>query len=163
MKKLATISLTAIYGVLIALFIVAALFGSWLGRRIHARGDQDKDATTLATAAMGLLALLIAFTYSIALARYDLRRQTVLEEANAIGSAANFALMLPEAQRAPTLDLLRRYTKVRLELGAPFDPKKFARDVVTTGHAADRDVAPGGRRPRPPHRSRCPSTCSCRT
>ena len=82
---------------------------------------------------MGLLALLIAFTYSIALARYDLRRQAVLGEANAIGSAADYALMLPPAQRAPSLGLLRRYTQVRIALGAPFNPGQFAKDVTMTG------------------------------
>lgn len=131
-EDLANISLGAVYVVLVILFFASAMLGSWLGRRIHARSEEDKDATTLATASMGLLALLIAFTYSIALARYDLRRQSVLGEANAIGSAANYALMLPPAQRWPTLDLLRRYTQVRIALGAPFDPVQFEKDVTTT-------------------------------
>ena len=132
-EELANISLAGICVVLVILFFASATLGSWLGRRINERGGDDKDATTLATASMGLLALLIAFTYSIALARYDLRRQSVLGEANAIGSAANFALMLPPAQRAPTLNLLRRYTQVRIALGAPFNPDQFGRDVTTTG------------------------------
>ena len=131
--ELANISLAGVYTVLIVLFFGSATLGAWLGRRIHRRGEDDRDATTFATASMGLLALLIAFTYSIALARYDLRRQAVLGEANAIGSAANYALMLPPAQRAPTLDLLRRYTQVRISLGAPFDPGRFATDTTTTG------------------------------
>ena len=132
-EEIANVSLTVLYVVLVVLFFVAAELGGFIGRRINARGETDKDAGTLATASLGLLALLIAFTYSIALARYDLRRQAVLEEANAIGSAANFALMLPAAQQKPTLDLLRQYTQVRLALGAPFDPARFAHDVTTTG------------------------------
>lgn len=131
--ELANISLVAICAVLVILFFASAAFGSWLGRRIRDRSEEDKDASTLATASMGLLALLIAFTYSIALARYDLRRQAVLSEANAIGSAANYALMLPQPQRAASLDLLRRYTRVRIALGAPFNPGQFAKDVATTG------------------------------
>ena len=131
-QALANISLTGIYAIMVVLFLAAAELGAWLGRRLRARGDEDKDASTLATAAMGLLALLIAFTYSIALERYDLRRQVVLEDANAIGSAANFALVLPADQRAPMLDMLRQYTRVRIALGAPFDPRKFEHDVAMT-------------------------------
>ena len=41
----------------------------------------------------------------------------VLEEANAIGSTGNFALMLPESAQAPILGLLREYTAVRISLG----------------------------------------------
>lgn len=130
--ELASVSLAAICAALVILLFAGAALGSWLGRRIRDRSEEDKDATTLATAAMGLLALLIAFTYSIALARYDVRRQAVLGEANAIGSAANYALMLPLAQRTPSLDLLRRYAQLRIALGAPFDPDKFARDIATT-------------------------------
>jgi hypothetical protein len=52
----------------------------------------------------------------------------VLEEANAIGSPANFALMLPE----PARNLLRAYTAVRAALSIPYDPAKLERDVART-------------------------------
>jgi hypothetical protein len=47
----------------------------------------------------------------------------VLQEANAIGSTANFALMLPEASQKPLLALLRDYTAVRIDLGMSEDPR----------------------------------------
>ncbi len=87
----------------------------------------------MAAAALGLFALLIAFTYSLSVTRYEARRLSVLEEANAIGSTANFALMLPAVDQPPILELLRRYTQVRIGLGAPFDTRKFARDNATSG------------------------------
>ena len=85
---------------------------------------------TVTGAALGILALLLAFSFSIALSRYDLRRTMVLEEANAIGSTANFALMLPAEAQPPILRLLRDYTTVRIGLGIPHDPEKLARDVA---------------------------------
>ncbi len=66
----------------------------------------------------------------MALARYDLRRSLVLQEANAIDTAARDALMLPHAEQAPALDLLRSYARVRLNLGVPFDETKMVRDVA---------------------------------
>ena len=110
-------------------FVVAAEAGLRIGRRMAPR-VADKDAGSMATAALGLLALLIAFTYSMALARYDARRSVVLEEANAIGSTANFALMLPQVDQAPILDMLRQYTRVRLDLGVPFDEAKLHDDLA---------------------------------
>jgi type IV secretory pathway VirB2 component (pilin) len=54
----------------------------------------------------------------------------VLEEANAISSTANFALMLPEPARKPILGLLRDYVAVRIGLGIPHDPAKLERDIA---------------------------------
>ena len=100
-----------------------------IGRRKSAT-VVDKDANSVAAAILGLLALLIAFTYAMSVARYDARRQVVLEEANAIGSTANFALMLPQADQAPILDMLRQYTRKRLDLGVPYDEAKLQQDVL---------------------------------
>ena len=75
--------------------------------------------------------------------RYDSRRNVVLEEANAIGSTANFALMLPQASQQPILSLLRDYAAVRIAFGVPFDPAKLQQDI-----ARSLDLQPGcGRRP----------------
>ncbi len=114
--------------------IAATELGRALGRRARRRfPDDDKGADGLAAAALGLFALLIAFTYSLSLSRYDARRHEVLEEANAVGTAANYALMLPAEHRAPVLHLLRGYTEVRIRLGVPHDDAKFERDIATSG------------------------------
>ena len=106
----------------------AAELGSWLGLRFRGAPTEGAAISTLTGAALGLLALLLAFSFSIALSRYDARRNMVLEEANAIGTTANFALMLPDP--SPTLSLLRDYAAVRVGLGVPFDPLKMERDIA---------------------------------
>ncbi len=108
----------------------AAEFGCRLGLRAHRAGKEQSDVGTLAGAALGLLALLVAFSFSMAVARYDSRRNAVLEEANAIGSTANFALMLPREAQGPILEKLREYTQVRIGLGKPHDPEKLQRDIA---------------------------------
>ena len=119
-----------LYPIIAILIAGAGEAGSQIGLRHR---DTQVDRSYIATvtgAALGLLALLLAFSFSLALSRYDLRRTMVLEEANAIGSTANFALMLPAEAQPPILRLLRDYTTVRIELGIPHDPAKLARDVA---------------------------------
>jgi hypothetical protein len=119
-----------LYPVLIVLFEGAAESGAWLGRRFRDVTTGGADIGTLAGAALGLLALLLGFSFSLALSRHDMRRTMVLQEANAIGSTANFALMLPEPAQGQILSLLRDYVAVRIGLGVPFDPSKLDKDIA---------------------------------
>lgn len=122
----------------VALLVYGVSEGArWFGARQAAKlgpgeAGKDGDVGTLAGAALGILALLLAFSFSIALARYDARREAVLHEANAIGSTANFALLLPPKARPPILALLRRYAGVRVALGVPYGPEKLRRDIATS-------------------------------
>lgn len=119
-----------LYPLVVVLTVGAACIGAWLDTRSHRRGNKQEDLGMLAGSTLGLLALLFAFSFSLGLSRYDARRSMVLQEANAIGSTANFVLMLPEPSRQPILDLLREYTTVRMGLGCPFDVAKLERDVA---------------------------------
>jgi hypothetical protein len=59
---------------------------------------------------------MIGFTFAMALSRFETRREAVLNEANAIGTTALRARLLPEPQRTDTLKLLREYVKIRLDI-----------------------------------------------
>jgi hypothetical protein len=69
----------------------------------------------LEAASLGLLALLLGFTFSMALTRFDTRKQLVLDEANAIGTTYLRAQLLPNPARKEVSNLLRRYVDVRLD------------------------------------------------
>jgi hypothetical protein len=105
-----------------------AEFGNWFGLRFHK--TTTNDVSTIVAAFLGLLALLVSFSFAMAESRYEKRRDLVLEEAKAISSAANFALMLPEPAQEPILKLLREYAAVRVSLGVPFDPSKMEQDIA---------------------------------
>ena len=76
--------------------------------------ESSETVGTVVAAELGLLAFLLAFSFGIVASRFDLRRQMVLQEANAIGTAFLRARMLPEAQGASVGDLLRSYADLRL-------------------------------------------------
>lgn len=119
-----------LYPIVILLVAGAAELGMFLSRRIHRDEAAGSDIATHTGAALGLVGLLLAFSFSIAMSRYEARRDGVLEEANAISSTANFALMLPQPAQKTIIDLLRDYTAVRIGLGIPFDPAKLNRDIA---------------------------------
>ena len=79
--------------------------------------EQEKEAPVsgMVGATLALLALMLAFSFSLAGSRYEDRRQVVLSESNAIGTAYLRAAMLPEPMRTESRNLLREYTDARLE------------------------------------------------
>jgi hypothetical protein len=96
------------------LLLFGALLGCWLGARATIRGSTT--TATIAGAITGMLALIMGFTFSMALSRYDARRDAVLQEANAIGTTALRARLLPAPFAADCLMLLREYMQIRLNL-----------------------------------------------
>jgi uncharacterized membrane protein len=99
--------------------MVAVVGAAAAGRALAVRAagaDSAQDFSMLQAAAMGLLSLMIGFTFSMALSRADARRVAVLEEANAIGTTALRARLLPSPHDADSLKLLREYVQIRLDL-----------------------------------------------
>jgi hypothetical protein len=106
-------------GTALALFLfVAIVVMLELGRRVglrRAAGEREVGGTgALAGAVYGLLALMIAFTFSGATSRFDLRRHQVVEEANAIGTAYLRVDMVPPAAQPALRDSFRRYLDARI-------------------------------------------------
>jgi len=105
-----------------AIFVVSllALLGACeAGYRygIRAAGRGGDSVATLEAAVLGLLALMISFTFSMALSRFDARRDALLNEANAIGTTALRARLLPAPLAGEGLKLLREYIQIRIDLG----------------------------------------------
>ncbi len=64
---------------------------------------------------IGLLGLLLGFTFSMAMSRHDIRRLLVVDDSNAIGTTYLRSKFLPEPHKTQVARLLRRYVDVRLE------------------------------------------------
>lgn len=111
--------------VLTEVSIAAALFGGLvlavevgfhLGLRAS-RERQDEGAPQLGAiqgAILGLLGLLLAFSFSGAAGRYIDRMDMVVAEANAIGTAYLRTDLLGEPERTRLRQALKRYTETRL-------------------------------------------------
>ncbi|WP_213981586.1 hypothetical protein [Sphingomonas sp. dw_22] len=63
---------------------------------------------------LGLFALLLGFTFSLALNRFEARRDLVVQEANAFDSTWREAQLLYAPDRAAMGALLRQYVDARL-------------------------------------------------
>lgn len=90
--------------------------GYRFGRYRRNRSENEKDAPvgSMAGATLGLLAFMLAFTFGLAASRFDVRRQVLLDEANAIETTYLRAGMLPE-RRDEIRGLLREYVDVRIK------------------------------------------------
>ncbi len=100
-----------------AVMLAAAEAGFRAGRR-HAdavNGSWKDQLGAVQGAILGLLALLLGFTFSMALGRYDARRLLVVGEANAIGTTYLRASLLPAAHREPVKQALRNFVQARIE------------------------------------------------
>ncbi|MCW5705213.1 MAG: hypothetical protein KIT82_21850 [Bradyrhizobium sp.] len=104
----------AVFLVSVIAIVLAGETGRWLGRRSPAQGADS--VSTLEGAILGLLALMIGFTFAMALSRFEARRDAVLIEANAIGTTALRARLLPAPHNRQTLQLLGDYVKLRLDI-----------------------------------------------
>jgi hypothetical protein len=107
-------SLSIIFLVSIVFILAASEAGRLLGVRAIGRGGDD--VSTLEGAILGLLALMIGFTFAMALSRFEARRDAVLTEANAIGTTALRARLLPAPHNVDINKLLQEYVRIRLAI-----------------------------------------------
>ena len=111
------------------LLLALAETGFRTGLRLFEAHDERRKAqiSTIQGAILGLLALLLGFTFSMAVTRYENRRDLVLQEANSIGTTYLRASLLPDSQKTALEAKLRRYVDVRLAFyGAGNDDAKIA-------------------------------------
>jgi hypothetical protein len=67
-------------------------------------------------ALLGVVGLVLAFGLTLAVGRYEDRRAATVTEANAIGTSYLRAQLIAEPQRTLSLDLLRRYTTLAIQV-----------------------------------------------
>lgn len=107
-------------------------FGRMLGLRAIAREGYEEAPSigSLEAAIFALLGLLIAFTFSGALERFDKRRAQVVEEANAIGTAWLRVDLLPESAQPELRETFRRYVDSRIDTYRKLPDLEAAREEL---------------------------------
>jgi hypothetical protein len=105
------------------LVFVVSFASLWLSARIGilvanrlrpVKADERDDLNLVSNAGLTLLALIIGFSFSMAVSRYDQRKNYEEEEANAIGTEYLRADLLPAANAARVRELLVQYLDQRL-------------------------------------------------
>ena len=121
---------------------VVSLVGLWLATRVGAlvrvrlqpmdEGEREDFGIVLG-ATLTLLGLLIGFTFSMAISRYDQRKNYEEEEANAIGTEYLRADLLPSAQADMTHQLLVKYLDQRVLFYETRDQGQLGKITAHTG------------------------------
>jgi hypothetical protein len=93
---------------------LAARLGAFSRAKTHQIEHAPHDYDTVLTATLTLLGLVIGFSFSMVITRYDQRKSYEEEEANAIGTEYLRVNMLPEADAARARELLRDYLNQRI-------------------------------------------------
>src|SRR5262245_64671800 len=109
-----------LYPVLVlAISFFALALSAWIGvllsgNRRAVKAEMREDFGIIVAATLTLLGLIVGFTFSMALGRYDQRKNYEEEEANAIGTEYLRAGLLPAADAAKVRSLLLNYLDQRI-------------------------------------------------
>jgi hypothetical protein len=107
--------------------------GAFLHRRRRMEEDARQDFGVILAATLTLLGLIIGFSFSMAISRYDQRKNYEEEEANAIGTEYLRTDVLPPAAAARVRGLLKSYLDQRVLFYKTRDPQQL--------HQIDSDTA----------------------
>ena len=106
-----------IIGVLFVLMFAAIEAGYRFGvRRKDSATEMTRDhLSAIQASILGVMGLLLAFTFSLSVQRFDTRSDAAVDEANAIGTAYLRTQLLPPALRSDVQMLLRDYVDLRVQ------------------------------------------------
>jgi hypothetical protein len=139
----------AFFALVMACFLfVGVLACLELGRRLGARRlaavtDSSGGRTGISAvegSVFGLLGLLIAFTFSGALQRWDVRRSYVVAETNDVGTAWLRIDLLPGESQPPLRDLFRRYLDARLGVYRALPDRDAAKAELARSEGLQREI-----------------------
>jgi hypothetical protein len=96
------------------ILFLTVVAGAYFGKRRTISDEERNDFGVILGAALTLLGLIIGFTFSMAISRYDQRKMFEEAEANAIGTEYVRADLLPATDAANVKSLLKHYLQLRI-------------------------------------------------
>jgi hypothetical protein len=114
------------------IFWLTERIGISFRRRKELNDDAREDFSIILTAALTMLGLMIGFTFSMAVSRFDQRKYYEEAEANAIGTEYFRAGLLPSADAAKVRGLLRSYLNQRILFYDTRDARQLQQTDTTT-------------------------------
>jgi hypothetical protein len=120
---------------------LALAFAAWLGaftRRRRQRSADVREYGIVESATLTLLALIVGFTFSMAIDRYGQRKQCEAIEANTIGTEYLRLSLLPAGETAKLQALMQKYLDQRIAFYKIQDPQQLQQiDAATARLQAD--------------------------
>jgi hypothetical protein len=117
----------ALFFVSVGLVLGSAEIGYRIGRAIRGTDDYEREepASSISGVVLGLLAFILAFTFSMVSERYDLKKSLVRDEANVIRTVWRRSDFLVEPDRTRSKELLQNYVARRVVVAqeGPEDPE----------------------------------------
>lgn len=118
------------------LFVILCLLFwlfAWIAFKLRkAHADEPEGLSVVLGATLTLLGLIIGFTFSMAIGRYDQRKNFEEEEANAIGTEYVRTDLLPATSAANVRSLLSKYLDQRILFYQTRDQKQLVQINATT-------------------------------
>jgi hypothetical protein len=103
------------FAVTLAVLWLAVEVGAWIAARLRPVKEEERGHLSQVTGAgISILALIIGFSFSAAIGRYDQRKAYEQEEAAAIGSEYDVAGLLPDTDAAQFRALIAQYIPLRV-------------------------------------------------
>ncbi len=123
----------AVFVLSLLLLWLSAQTGRFLRKRERKLHEgEGQDIGTVLAASLTLLGLIIGFSFSMAVGRYDQRKNYEEEEANAIGTEYIRANLLAGPEAARVRELLRSYIDQRVLFYTTRDPSRLAQITTDT-------------------------------
>jgi len=123
-----------VFALTLVILWISAQAGAFLRRKRGAPDeDERQDLGVVLAASLTLLGLVIGFTFSMAVTRYDQRKHYEEDEANAIGTEYWRATLLPPAQAEPARTLLAGYLARRISFYTTTDALRLEQIDAETG------------------------------
>lgn len=127
---LGSVPLWAIFVLQVAVTLAAIEAGQWMGTKRAKLPEHERESEEAVSAVSGavlaLLAFILALTFGAAASRYDLRRDALMGDVNAIQTTYMRAGLVPDPYRTLTRSLLRDYVECRMSIGDVYaDPDKL--------------------------------------
>ena len=136
-----SLSSLELFVALLVLIVGAAGTGLLVGRSLRgSREHVSEPFGVLQATLLGFMGLILAFGLSLAVGRYESRRQEVVNDANTIGTAYLRAQTLAEPTRGTSMALLVRYTEAELRLSNDVPGSAKADKAVAEGADIQREL-----------------------
>ncbi|MFI5025649.1 MAG: hypothetical protein ACHQCI_02710 [Solirubrobacterales bacterium] len=135
------LSSAALAALLFGVVIGTTLLGGFVGRRLrHLSDDLKEPFAVLQGALLGIVGLVLAFGLSLAVSRYENRREAVVDEANTIGTTYLRSQTLEEPMRSLSIRDLRLYVNHAIGLTDSVPGSAEADAAVAEGEELERGL-----------------------